>query len=179
MHLTVIPRLSGSFRKDVTELFARIGYELRKHDAWILNERVFADEANPERTASLRTLAYGGLDDGVTPCWLNCPAGTHEPIVGIQIHAVSGIGKPELLLEGMYCGRMASWKGINHVSISQITAPETGSISDQASAIFKRADMFLKGYLDRLLAGGCGWGISWSGTTTSTAFGICFSVSRE
>ena len=50
-----------------------------------------------EALCQARSTAYGDLDDGVAPAMLVGKEGLSGPIAGVQVHAVSSKGKPEVI----------------------------------------------------------------------------------
>ncbi len=94
LYITAMPG-SGAAAEQATDLYRRIAAELRREDAAITGERIFAGESAFADVLPARAAALGDIDDGVKPSLLL--ACEHDGILGVQVHAISGIGSPAVL----------------------------------------------------------------------------------
>ena len=145
--ITAVPAADGKPELNAVEAFSQIADILRKSDARVFQERVFADEALLPELASIRGAAYGDLDDGVPPAWLISP-GVHGSFAGVQVHAVTGCGEFEIIdIDGRQCGRVAFvGDDRRHIALSGLTDPAAGigpDAADQARTVFDMADLAL------------------------------------
>ncbi len=110
LYITATPG-SGAAVEQAEDLYRRITAELHRTGAAITGERIFAGESSFADVLSGRTAALGDMDDGVAPSVL--VAREHDGILGVQVHAVSGIGKPAALpgARRYRCGRRSYLEG--------------------------------------------------------------------
>jgi enamine deaminase RidA (YjgF/YER057c/UK114 family) len=113
--------------------FAEVAQALRQCQGRILQERIFAQTDELARLAELRSKAYGGLDDGVSPTWLTSPQGRSGNLAGVQVHAVAGI-EPPIAINGHV--RVLRHAGAPLVTVSALASPGSESVPDQVKAVF-------------------------------------------
>lgn len=134
-----------ALQEQANELFGGIRRVLESERAYILQERIFGTEATLQIVRPIRKEIYGNYDDGVEPAWLIVPKGTNGEIAGVQIHALSFEGEPEILNLGERpCGRIVLIGGSKYLTVSCIKAPEAGKAADQARAMLEKAEAVLK-----------------------------------
>jgi len=132
-------------RYQAQEIFRAVRDILTKAHAQILQERIFGTREALAEIAPVRSKYYAGLDDNVEPTWLVVPEGINGRLVGVQVHAVTGIDKVEILrLEGKPCGRIAKANGRSYLTLSGIRAPEAGDRAQQAHRMLEKSEMLLK-----------------------------------
>jgi len=132
-------------REQAEELFRGIREALSPGEGQIFQERVFGTKEALEIARPIRAQAYGPLDDGVEASWLVVPEGMNGRIAGVQIHALIGAGKLELLrLEGVACGRMVHLRRGGYLTLSGICAAEAGEARREARGMFERAESVLR-----------------------------------
>jgi enamine deaminase RidA (YjgF/YER057c/UK114 family) len=99
---------------DAKCLFEQVAGVLREHNVFVLQERVFAQPSDVKNLRAARIAAFGDLVDGVEPTWLAVPPGAYGPIAGVQVHAVAGCTRPQVLsVDGEPCGRLATFLSNN------------------------------------------------------------------
>jgi enamine deaminase RidA (YjgF/YER057c/UK114 family) len=143
--ITATPDQPQSASEQAQALFTPIAGLLHKRKARILHERIFATQDAFEAVLPIRAAAYGDLDDGVPPLMLQVPQGLSGPVAGIQVHAVSSDEQPRVVRSGgVPCGRTLDADGLGYTSFSGLMAPEAGPRTDQAQAIFRKAESLLR-----------------------------------
>ena len=122
-------------------IFAAVAQVLRDNDARLVYERVFVTPGTTSAAASARSRAYGDLDDGVAPAWLQVAQGRSGPVPGVQVHAVAGDARPELVeLDGKPVGRIVRCPDHDFLAVSGLSAPHAGTTrGQQALAIMLNA----------------------------------------
>jgi len=153
------PQENAPIQDQAREIFAGISDVLRSRDASILQERIFSTQAAAEILRKARAQTYGNLDDGVTPSFLVAAEGSSGPIAGVQVHAISGGDRPEVVqLDGNPCGRIfrsprCSYLTLSYISVAGILpairgrdALDTNEAADQAKAMMETAQAVLKKY---------------------------------
>lgn len=131
-------------QEQAREVFEAVADVLRRQNARILQERVFATESALDAILPARAAAYGDLDDGGPPVLLDVPEGPRGALAGVQIHAVRAAQPPKVLRCGKNaCGRTVRAGGYNYVALSGITAPDAGAAPAQARAMFEKAEAAL------------------------------------
>ncbi len=137
-------------KRAMGDLFDSIADTLRQHNAFVLQERVFAHESVMASLHDARASAFGDLADGVEPTWLAVPLGAYGSVAGVQVHAVAGCTRPDVLsVDGEPSGRLATFPaqtgpqryltGCNlQANRAQQTLP-----ADQAKAMFAKAEAVL------------------------------------
>lgn len=142
--ITATPTKARSVKDQATALFSEVRDALRKHGARILQERIFGTEEAMREALPARAAVYGDLDDGVPPLLLAVPAGPLGGISGVQIHAIGGHRVPKpIRYGGSVCGRFVNTGDLGYIALSGLAAPGGGANTDQARAIFARADSIL------------------------------------
>ena len=145
--ITSTPRENAPFQEQAREIFAGISDVLRSKKASILQERIFSTQAAAETLRKARAQAYGEIDDGVTPSFLVAEEGSSGPIVGVQVHAVSGDSKPEVVqLDGNPCGRIFRSPGCTYLTLSYISDQQDQQAAAQAKIMMQKGDAILKNY---------------------------------
>lgn len=145
LHISAVPKHPVATKGEISGLFADIGKILNDEQANILEERVFTIKEAVELIMAARRQAYGRIDDGVSPSLLTGRQGRLGSISGVQVHAVAGSNKPEVLkLDGKPCGRMLKTPERIYITLSGISAPEAGQVAGQARAMLEKGESVLK-----------------------------------
>jgi enamine deaminase RidA (YjgF/YER057c/UK114 family) len=145
IHISAVPKGCASTQSEILELFAGIQKILSREHASILQERIFTVEGALDIVSAARREAYGKMDDGVAPSLLIGTQGRCGAISGVQVHAVTGSTRPEILkLDGKACGRMVKLPGRAYVTLSAISAGKSGSDSQQAMVMLEKGESVLK-----------------------------------
>ena len=145
LFITATPRRSLALNAQAQELFSGLANVLRRRRARVLQERVFATPAALPAVLAARAAAYGDLDDGPAPILLAVPAGPMGAIAGVQVHAVRSGAVPQVIRLGdRPVGRAVPAAGGTYVTLSGLVAPEAGSNTAQARAIFEMAEAALR-----------------------------------
>lgn len=132
-------------QRQAQEIFSGIRQILRSKAAYILQERVFAAGGVMEIIRDVRSKEYGDIDDGVAPSFLVGREGMYGPISGVQVHAVSGSSRPEVInLDQTVCGRIFRMPGRAYLTLSSISAPQAAKASEQAQTMLEKAEAALK-----------------------------------
>jgi len=141
------PRENAPFQAQAREIFAGINDVLRSRGASILQERVFSTQAAAETLRKARAEAYGEIDDGVSPSFLVAAEGSSGPIAGVQVHAVSGDSRPEVVqLDGNPCGRIFRSPNCAYLTLSYITDQQDQQAPAQARIMMQKGDSILRNY---------------------------------
>ncbi len=147
IYISATPTENAPLQNQVQEIFSGIREILRSKNARILQERVFAAQSAMEIISRVRSEAYGDIDDGVAPSLLLAEEGLSGPIAGVQVHAVSGDIKLEVVnLDKVPCGRILHSTGRTYLTISQLSAPNFAQATEQAQAMLEKAESVLKQY---------------------------------
>ncbi len=157
IYISATPGEKMPLQDQAREIFSGIHDILRSNKVYILEERVFSTQAAVETLRRARSGVYGDLDDGVAPSFLVASEGLSGPIAGVQVHAVSGAGRPEVIdWEGNLCGRILRVPGRAYLTLSGISvasilpairgrdALDTNEAADQAKAMMETAQAVLK-----------------------------------
>jgi enamine deaminase RidA (YjgF/YER057c/UK114 family) len=137
IYISATPGEEMTLQNQAREIFSRIHDILRSNQAHILQERVFSTQPAVETLRRARSAAYGDLDDGVAPSFLVASEGLSGPIAGVQVHAVSSSGRPEVIeLEGNLCGRILRVPGRAYLTLSGISV--AGRVKGAPPAIRRR-----------------------------------------
>ncbi len=135
IYISATPKGDAPPQRQAQEIFSGIRKILRSKAASILQERVFAAGSVMEIIRSVRSKEYGDIDDGVAPSLLVGKEGMCGPISGVQVHAVSGPGRPEVIsLDKTLCGRIFRVPGRAYLTLSGISAPQAAQASGLVSA---------------------------------------------
>ena len=145
--ITSTPGENAPFQEQALEIFAGISDVLRSKKASILQERVFSTQAAAETLRKARSQAYGEIDDGVNPSFLVAAEGSSGPIAGVQVHAVSGDSKPEVVqLDGNPCGRIFRSPRCSYLTLSYITDQQDRQAHAQARIMMQKGNTILRNY---------------------------------
>ncbi len=142
IYVTAVPTPGTFLGHQAQEAFAAIARILASRNAWICQERTFADPAATPILKQARAAAYGKLDDGVEPNYLGgARPGT---IAGIQVHAVAGLPAARPVIHPCGCrGRVFEQNGCKWIVASALSAPDAGEPHAQARATFQKAQSLL------------------------------------
>ena len=152
-YITAVPSTAATAEKQAEEVFSTIRDVLRKTNARLFEERIFAAESALKRIGPIRARIYGDLDDGVPPTRLIAPqpirAGRTSSevgaIAGVHVHAIRGNSAPAPLRLGKSPhGRWVSVKGRRYAALSGLSAPRAGSAPEQARKTYEKAEAVLK-----------------------------------
>ncbi|NIP26075.1 MAG: hypothetical protein GWN67_17045 [Phycisphaerae bacterium] len=149
IYITATPKAEELIQQQAGEIFSDIREKLSSEKAHILQERIFGDKSVMEQVLSVRSEAYGDIDDGIAPSALCGHEGICAPIAGVQVHAVCCDTKPEaLVMDGISCGRILRVPGCSYLTLSDICADETtkkaGDASEQAKMMMEKSESILK-----------------------------------
>jgi len=145
IYISATPTKNTPVQNQAQEIFPGIREILRSKNACILQERVFAAQNVMETVSRVRSKVYGDIDDGVAPSFLLAGEGLSGQIAGVQVHAVSGDIKIEVLnLDQVPCGRILRALGRTYLTISQLSAPNFTQATEQAQAMLEKAEALLR-----------------------------------
>jgi enamine deaminase RidA (YjgF/YER057c/UK114 family) len=145
LYISAVPANPVTTQNGIAELFTNIAKVLNDEQASILEERIFTVKEAAELILTERREVYGKIDDGVLPSILTGKQGRYGVLSGVQVHAVAGTNKPEVLkLDGIPCGRALRMHGQIYISLSGITAPKAGGGTSQARAMLEKGESVLK-----------------------------------
>ncbi len=126
-------------------LLAGIRETLESKNLRILQERFFGTEAALGVLRSKRAGIYGDFDDGVEPVWLVAPEGINGPIAGVQVYAVGGCERPEVIgYQNAPCGRIVRANGRQYLTLSGIGEPAAGGRVEQSKRMFEKMESVLQ-----------------------------------
>jgi enamine deaminase RidA (YjgF/YER057c/UK114 family) len=129
------------------EMFAGIRKILTEERASILEERIFIVEGTLSVVSAARAEAYSEIDDGVAPSVLTGRESRHGCTVGVQVHAVARVDKPEIVrIDGRACGRVIRTPGGVYLTLSGIPGGKSGERLGQTITMFEKAESALKQY---------------------------------
>lgn len=144
LYITARPHQAGNTESQAGALMAAVAGVLSEHKAAIIQERIFAAPAAMDTLSQARRGAFNGLCDGVEPTYLCVPAGDCGPISGIQVHAVCGCRKPEVVtLDDQALGRLFTCGGRSYLGGCNIQADAAGSPAAQAREMLEKAEALL------------------------------------
>jgi enamine deaminase RidA (YjgF/YER057c/UK114 family) len=144
IYITATPVSSLKAQAQSEELFYGAAKTLRESGARTLQERIFGTAEALKAASSIRAKIYGELDDGVAPTWLVTSEGVNGPMAGIQIHAVAGCDKLDVLKSGdIPCGRIARIPGLAYLTLSSVRQPKISGRTNQARAMLETAESVL------------------------------------
>ena len=145
IYISATPSEKMPLQDQAREIFSGIHDILLSNKAYILEERIFSTQSAVEILSRARSGVYGDLDDGVAPSFLVASEGLSGPIAGVQVHAVSGAGRPQVIdWEGNLCGRILRVPGRAYLTLSGISDLQHELAADQAKAMMKTAQAVLK-----------------------------------
>lgn len=143
MYLTAQPRLAAEADQQAQGLLNAILAAL-PNDAAILQERYFGTQSALETMARRRKDSLTGWIDGVEPTWLVTPPNALGPMCGVQIHAVSGCGRPAVLsVAGLPSGRLVEYGASRYLVGCNLQAEKAGPPEGQARAMLAKAEDLL------------------------------------
>jgi enamine deaminase RidA (YjgF/YER057c/UK114 family) len=145
IYLSATPANGVPLQEQAERVFSGIRDVLLLKKAHILEERIFSTPQAVETLRKARSEVYGDLDDGVDPSFLVATEGLSGPLAGVQVHAVSSDGKPEVIdLDGTRCGRILRVPGRAYLALSGISDPQPNGAAAQAQAMLEKAEAALK-----------------------------------
>ncbi len=140
IYISAAPGKEMPLADQAREIFSGIHDVLRSNKARILQERVFCTRSAVQTLNTARDGIYGDLDDGVAPSFLVACEGLSGPISGVQVHAVCGGGRPQVVdLDGVPCGRIFRVPGRAYLALSGVSDLEHEQPADQARAMMQKA----------------------------------------
>ena len=144
IYISAAPGDCATRQGEVFEVFAGIRDIIKSEGASIFQERIFTVEGALDLVSAARREAYGRTDDGVIPSFLTGRESQRGLISGVQVHAVAGASKPEIIkLDGKACGRVMRSGQEAYLALSGITGG-TGDKSKQAREMLEKAESALK-----------------------------------
>ncbi len=147
IYVSAIPSGKGSLEAQGEEVFGDIAGLLRSKGARIIQERVFSTEDAAETLRGTRQRVLGDLADGVAPSFLAGLEGAIGPFAGVQVHAVTGDVRSEVIVAGETAiGRFIETTGHKLITMSGISAPDLEQATEQALACLGRAESALEEY---------------------------------
>jgi enamine deaminase RidA (YjgF/YER057c/UK114 family) len=145
IYISAAPKLCARTQSEIAEIFASVRKILKSEKANILQERIFITDGAMDTVLAARKQAYGEIDDAVLPSFLSSRIGRLGLISGVQVHAVAGTKKPEIVkLDGKACGRILKMLGHTYVALSAITGGNAGSHGDKAKKMLENGEAALK-----------------------------------
>lgn len=145
LYVHAIPSADQPVERQAKEVFAAVADVLRRHDARIVEERLFALDSAMETLRAARADAYGDLADDVPAAPLAVPKGMQGELSGVLVHAVGGGQAPQVLRwNGAACGRLLDVGGQRYVTLSAIRDPDAGDETDQARAMLEQGEAALR-----------------------------------
>jgi len=145
IYITAVPEPGASPQKQAQELFGEVAGVLRSRQAWLLQERVFAGKGAMGLVRDVRAGEYGVLDDGVVPSLLGSVKDSAGAIYGVQVHAVSGCDRPQVLVhKEAACGRVLKTPRCTFLTLSAVSAGESHKPAERARAMLEKAELVLK-----------------------------------
>lgn len=145
LYISATPTKNAPTAELAQEAFSGIRDILSSKGAHIFQERVFGTEEAIKIASKARSKAYGEFDDGVSPSYLVGKEGLTGPFAGVQVHAIRGDTKNELVkLDGTSCGRVLRISDRAYLSLSAISAPQSEKANEQAVVCFEKAEAALK-----------------------------------
>jgi len=157
IYISATPGEEMPLQDQAREIFSGIHDVLRSNKARILQERVFSARPAVETLRTARSGVYGDFDDGVAPSFLVASEGLAGPIAGVQVHAVSSGGRPQVVdLDGVPCGRILRVPGRAYLALSGVSvagilpairgrdALDTNEAAAQAKAMMQKAEAALR-----------------------------------
>jgi enamine deaminase RidA (YjgF/YER057c/UK114 family) len=145
IYISAVPKVCARTQSEIAESFAGIRKLLSSEKANILQERIFITDGAMDTVLAARRQAYGEIDDGVLPSFLSSSIGRLGAMSGVQVHAVAGPKKPEIVkLDGKACGRIMKMPGHTYVALSAITGGNSGKLGEQAIKMLENGESILK-----------------------------------
>ena len=145
LYISATPGKEMPLADQAREIFSDLHDVLRSNKARILQERVFCTRSAVQALNTARDGIYGDIDDGVAPSFLAACEGSSGPIAGVQIHAVIGGGRPQVVdLDGVPCGRIFRVPGRAYLALSGVSDQQHERPADQAQAMMQKAEAALR-----------------------------------
>lgn len=145
IYISATPGREAPLQDQAREIFSGVHDILRSNKARILQERVFSTRSAVQALHTARAGVYGDFDDGVTPAFLVADEGLSGPIVGVQVHAVTSAGRPQVVdLDGVPCGRILRVPGRAYLALSGVSDQQHKPPADQARAMMQKAEAALR-----------------------------------
>ncbi len=142
LYITAMPARNDI--EGIGRMYTEVAQMLKDLGAWIVEERVFAEPRAHTAVLTTRKAALGLRDDGIAPTLLDTRE-PETPVLGVQIHAISGIDRPQLLSEhGRPVGRAFDIAGCHYVTATGLVAPRDSSRPEQARQVFEQAERLVK-----------------------------------
>jgi enamine deaminase RidA (YjgF/YER057c/UK114 family) len=144
LYLLVRPRVRQDLQAQIEVLTDAVAEVLKKHDAVILQERIFAAASTADMFVKARNASYAERADGIDPTWLDVPENALGPVSGINVHAIAGCDRPEILsIDGRRCGRLLANGSEKFLIGCNLQGSHSGSAPDQATGMLARAEELL------------------------------------
>ncbi len=145
IYITAVPQPGASPQKQAQQLFSEVAGTLRSRQAWLLQERVFTGKDAMGLVRDVRSGEYGDIDDGVAPSLLIGGKDDGGGFSGVQVHAVSGCGRPQVLVHNQAaCGRLLKTARCTFLTLSAMAASEPLPAAERARAMLEKAELVLK-----------------------------------
>ncbi len=144
LYITARPQEQAEVQAQAAALLNSVAGVLRQHSAHILQERIFAAPAAMEALSKARAKSFADVANGVEPTWLAVPPNSVGPISGVQVHALAGRGKPEVLsVAGRPSGRLVSMGAWSYLIGCNLQADASDAPAGQARAMLDKAEALL------------------------------------
>jgi enamine deaminase RidA (YjgF/YER057c/UK114 family) len=136
--------ITGGDSGSVEGLFGPVAEFVRSQGAHIVHERLFGSAGAMPAALEARAAAYGELDDQVRPTLLAAP-GLRGRLLGVQVHAIAGIERPEVVQgEASARGRRFCLGDMTWMTGCGVTGLIAGHLpGDQARLTFERMEFLL------------------------------------
>jgi len=145
IYISVVPNVCANTQSEIAEAFAGIRKILNSENANILQERIFITDGAMDTVLAARRQAYGPIDDGVLPSFLSSSIGLLGAMSGVQVHAVVGPQKPEVVkLDGQACGRIIKTPECTYVVLVVRMGCNSGKLGEQARKMLDNGESVLK-----------------------------------
>ncbi len=142
LYITATPA-AGAPAAQAKAMYAEIARALRRSQAVIVEERLFAEPDVIAPALAAREAAYGDLDDGVAPTILATRGSS--PLIGAQVHAIRGIRKPSIVkLGNVPVARTFSAGRYQWMTAAGLRGDPRTTAPEQARAAYEKADALLK-----------------------------------
>ncbi len=142
--LNARPQSRTDLARQATALMDSAAWVIRRHEATILQERVFAHPAAMESLAQARARAFGRPQDPIEPTWLVVPENDGGLISGLQVHAVAGCGAATLLsTAGRPRGRIVQAGAVRYLTGCNLQGTCRDSAVCQTRTMLGRAEELL------------------------------------
>jgi enamine deaminase RidA (YjgF/YER057c/UK114 family) len=144
LYITARPQVSADAQSQAATLLDSVADVLRSHGAHILQERIFADPAAMETLSKTRAKSFADFANGIDPTWLAVPPNSVGPVSGVQVHALAGCGRPEVLsLAGKPSGRRVSLGSWSYLIGCNLQSDDSQPPAGQARAMLGKAEALL------------------------------------